>query len=275
MGGRRGARRRSSRGGGGRALGDGLAGGGGGGGGGGGVGWGGWARGAAIQEWPTSAAPRSRSRCRRAPAAPATSGPARHPVWAGAAARPLLPLATPRPSHFPGRACPIKPSLLSAPAARAPHRPRPAPRRPAAPPRRRSAEPTAPARRHFRLPPDGCVRRVQDVAEPVPLQGGARAGGGAGAARCLRLAPARPQREPRLHRPVPPPPPPNASPHTHNPSTQNEVVGPLLGAVFGLVSAVVLWPMGAVVWLCSRPRGRSMLHAPAGVYSSVATPIPF
>lgn len=53
-----------------------------------------------------------------------------------------------------------------------------------------------------------------------------------------------------------------------------QVVGPTLGAVVGLVTAVVCWPAGAAVWLCDHYGGRSLMAVPAGVYRRVSGPIP-
>lgn len=72
-----------------------------------------------------------------------------------------------------------------------------------------------------------------------------------------------------------------STPHTHahlqrqrDKNPHQQIVGPTLGAVMGIVSAVVLWPVGAAVYVCSRPGGRSLFRTPGVVYSRVATPIP-
>jgi len=59
----------------------------------------------------------------------------------------------------------------------------------------------------------------------------------------------------------------------HNPP-KAQVLGPTLGAVLGLISAVVCVPVGAALWVCSRPRGRLMMKTPAAVYARVSGPIP-
>ena len=53
-----------------------------------------------------------------------------------------------------------------------------------------------------------------------------------------------------------------------------QVIGPTLGAALGIAAAVVCWPVGAVVWVFSRPRGRHLLGKPCDVYSQVSGPIP-
>lgn len=66
-----------------------------------------------------------------------------------------------------------------------------------------------------------------------------------------------------------------ALPPDRPPETRRQVVGPTLGAALGLLSAVVCLPLGALTWVCSRPRGRAVMGTPVGVYTRVSSPIPF
>ncbi|KAI8466662.1 MAG: hypothetical protein J3K34DRAFT_433039 [Monoraphidium minutum] len=61
---------------------------------------------------------------------------------------------------------------------------------------------------------------------------------------------------------------------TYQNPCRGQVIGPTLGAVLGLVVGVVAWPVGALVWVCSRSAGRSVLRAPAAAYAGISRPIP-
>jgi hypothetical protein len=52
------------------------------------------------------------------------------------------------------------------------------------------------------------------------------------------------------------------------------VVGPTLGVVVGLVTAVVCWPFGALVYCCSASTGSRAFAAPVNTYTSVKSAIP-
>ncbi|GBF91191.1 hypothetical protein Rsub_04860 [Raphidocelis subcapitata] len=54
-----------------------------------------------------------------------------------------------------------------------------------------------------------------------------------------------------------------------------KVVGPTLGVVLCVLSAVVCFPLGALTWVCARSRGRAIMGTPVHVYSRVSNPIPF
>ncbi|KAI3948984.1 hypothetical protein MKW98_021590 [Papaver atlanticum] len=53
------------------------------------------------------------------------------------------------------------------------------------------------------------------------------------------------------------------------------VFGPTLGCVAFLVTAVVCWPVGAVIWICSHAKGRRIMGKPAAVvYPKVSNCLP-
>ncbi|GJP84921.1 hypothetical protein CLOP_g14963 [Closterium sp. NIES-67] len=63
--------------------------------------------------------------------------------------------------------------------------------------------------------------------------------------------------------------------NTDNPC-RCKVVGPTLAFVLMVAAAVVEWPVGAAVWICSHKSGRKIMGQPVmTVYPKVNQAIPF
>ncbi|WIA15309.1 hypothetical protein OEZ86_003942 [Tetradesmus obliquus] len=53
-----------------------------------------------------------------------------------------------------------------------------------------------------------------------------------------------------------------------------KIIGPTLGVVVGLVTAVVAWPLGALVYCCNRPAANRAFSTPVNTYGTVKNAIP-
>lgn len=63
---------------------------------------------------------------------------------------------------------------------------------------------------------------------------------------------------------------------THQNPCRCKIVGPTLGVVAFLITAVVEWPLGAAIWCFRHQKGRRIMHHPNRVvYPRVASAIPF
>lgn len=53
-----------------------------------------------------------------------------------------------------------------------------------------------------------------------------------------------------------------------------KVIGPTLGAVVGIATAIVAYPVGALTWCVDRYAGRRVMRAPINAYMGTKTCIP-
>lgn len=53
-----------------------------------------------------------------------------------------------------------------------------------------------------------------------------------------------------------------------------KIVGPTLGFVTGVVSAVFLWPAGAVTWFIKKDTGKKLFGTPVELNAKVSNAIP-
>jgi hypothetical protein len=53
-----------------------------------------------------------------------------------------------------------------------------------------------------------------------------------------------------------------------------KVIGPTVGFVVGVLTAVVAWPLGALVYCCNRPAGNRAFSTPVNIYGTVKDAFP-
>ncbi|GLJ05161.1 hypothetical protein SUGI_0012440 [Cryptomeria japonica] len=62
---------------------------------------------------------------------------------------------------------------------------------------------------------------------------------------------------------------------THDNPCRCKVVGPTLGFLLLLITALVLWPVGAIVFIFNKAKGRKIMSKPVNhIYPAVSHAIP-
>lgn len=53
-----------------------------------------------------------------------------------------------------------------------------------------------------------------------------------------------------------------------------KILGPTLGFIIMIIMAIFCWPIGAIIWCCSKETGRSIMGAPFNAWRSVSAGCP-
>lgn len=53
-----------------------------------------------------------------------------------------------------------------------------------------------------------------------------------------------------------------------------KIIGPTLGFFLLIILAIFCWPIGAIVWCCSRETGVSIMRTPMNAWTAVSDAIP-